>query len=746
MAHVLTSTQNLTVVTAPPPYALLEPKNSPARIGDTYQRILVPSEYEWLYDQVARGGIVAIDLETHGLDPMGINIPAGETPEIAGMGLAGDGFSAYCHRYDDPDEFDYLLFQLSKLKNVQWIGHNIYFDGLWLRDKLGYHPNWHVCTYALFRHLATEGWLGQQWGLKQVMTDLLLWESANTDELDNWLITNGHVNTSKNPKKGEMWRAPAGILGRYCVLDVEATYLFYTRILNPVYQDFPALQDYERKFTKLITILIDQKLTGIDIDIPALHDAYSQITGRLNELHHLMRTDASVVEHINGWEAAALAEFMKTEPPMYNKKPERKEPDRLRKDGQVSKNWLRWKELESRPVEISIRWTNWKERHDAILRGENDEYLFNFRSGDHLRWLFYEQLKYPIKKTTDTGIPTTDVDTLSKFGAVGKMLEEFLLLEKELSFVTKYLELTEDKNKTTLHAGFKTPGTLTGRLSGSEPNLQAVPKSERFLRALRAREGHVWIDADFTALEPVVSTELSGDPTLMQVYGPNAEKGADIYLHTGAGIPALARRIRGEGYIPGQLTPDVVAHVKKACKHERSICKVVYLSSSYGAGPRKIHATLNESGVQISIEEVEQIHRQYWELYSGIKTYERKLNDEWRVRGGWVFNGIGRPIGVHPDYRKDLVNRVIQSTGHDILVMYVDILSTLLTERGIDWTPIIIDFHDQSIVEVPKHQAELTKKAFQDAVDLLNKQIAGTIPLRIVPQVVNNLAEAKLEG
>jgi DNA polymerase I-like protein with 3'-5' exonuclease and polymerase domains len=230
----------------------------------------------------------------------------------------------------------------------------------------------------------------------------------------------------------------------------------------------------------------------------------------------------------------------------------------------------------------------------------------------------------------------------------------------------------------------------------------------------------------------------------MQVYGPDAEPGADIYLHTGAGIPALAQRIRAEGYVPGKLTKEVVAHVKKACKQERAICKVVYLSSQYGAGPKKIHETLNMQGVRISETAVREIHYQYWELYKGIKLWEAQLLDKWRVNNGWVLNGIGRPIGVHPDYKKDIVNRVIQSTGHDILVHYIYILDKWLRKHLGTYTPIVIDLHDQTIIEVPENRQEDALYCFRMAIEELNRQMGGVIPLRIVPQVVLNFAEAKL--
>lgn len=582
---LISKTDQLTVFAQPKPYALLQPRKLEPRTGEYHNLIIAPSDIQLIYDflQAAneRGDTVAIDLETRGTDPQ---LPESE---IVGIGFAGSDFSCYIDRTADRQAVDDLISTFPSLTNIRWIAHNISFDGLWFYHILRSHISWHVCTYALYRHLATEGWLGQQWSLKTAMTELLLWENTNEDGIDGWLRGNGYVNQSGNAQKSEMWRVPADILGSYCILDAEATYLLYTYILGPVYNRFPALVEYHgTHFMKLIEILIQQRLTGILVDRHALGEAYNEIADYLDSGLTNLRTNPEVVEHITAWEDSKKREIWDAQPEQYLRKKERKEPAQFTKSGEVSKNWEKWKQLEAQPPVVSKNWEKWEAKWKLTEAGLNEDCQFNFRSGDHLRWLFYNQLGYPVTKTTETGLPVVDVDTVGKFGETGKLLESYLLHQKEMGFVEAYLELTE--SRPTIHAGFKTPGTLTGRLSGTSPNLQQLPKSRRFLSSLVARPGHVWIDADFTALEPVVCTELTGDPALMQVYGPDAEPGADIYLHTGAGIPALAQRIRAEGYIPGKLTKEAVAHVKRVCKQERAICKVVYLSCLVEGTPVRV--------------------------------------------------------------------------------------------------------------------------------------------------------------
>lgn len=726
---LISSTDALTTYAQELPFALLKPKLCPPRTG-----LYTGTDLTEICDRLEQSHTpIAIDFETRGTDP---TLP--DTYSV-GMGLAGASLCVYISNRSIIDELIYFLID----KQIPCIAHNVSFDGQWVFHKYGRHLNWHACTYALYRHTATEGWPGQKWGLKQAMTELLQWQDTNTAELDQWLTDNGYINQSKNVQYGEMWRAPAEILGKYCALDAEATYLLYTEILEPVMLQFPELVEYHtNEFMTLTRTLIEQRLRGLAVDRPALEAAHNEITGELEPVEKWLRTESVLAPHIQQWQSTKLVEFLATMPEKYLKSKLGAEPAKFTSKGTVSKNWSKWYEKSLLPPVVSKTWENWCIKQAAIISGENKLATFNLRSGDHLRWLFYDALGYKPHEFTETGLPKVDTDSLHQFGEAGQALEKLLLLHKEHGFTTKYLELTESRN--TIHPGFRVPGTLTGRLSGVEPNIQQVPKSRRFLNTLVARPGHVWIDADFSSLEPVVTAEFSNDPTLMAIYGPKSDPGADIYLHTGAGIPALAGAIRASGYIPEKtITLEIAAHTKKVCKRERAICKTLFLGANYGAGARKIYKTLVMQGVDVSFDEVQTIHKQFWELYSGVKRFEWKLKDEWRSNGGWIMNGIGRPLGIHADYTKDIVNRFSQSTGHDILVKYVHVLVPFL--NYIEWYPIIMDFHDEVIIEVREEDAERAIDLFKQAEVELNRKLGGTIPLRINPIVCHSLADAKLE-
>ena len=391
--------------------------------------------------------------------------------------------------------------------------------------------------------------------------------------------------------------------------------------------------------------------------------------------------------------------------------------------------------------ELSLNWIKWNERFEEAKRTQH----FNLNSGAQLSWLLYEQMKFPITNRTDKGAPATNEDALLGMGEVGRKFLEISEKEKLVQFCAQTLELTRQDTRT-IHPGFMVPGTLTGRLSGKAPNLQQVPKVGRFLECWKPREGKVWVDCDHSAIEPVVLTELSRDPGLWTIYGPNAEPN-DVYLYVGASLPGIGEKIRATGYDPMFPTKETIQRAKKECKKERQIAKTIKLAADYGAGPGKLQYTLKVQGIQISMAEAEEMHAAFWDLFKGIRLWKRELEEQHKKNKGWVLNGIGRPLGVWQDSTKDLVNRVCQSTGHDIHLYYLQIVQSLLYEEGIEWTPVIADFHDQMIIEVDPKDAERVQYLMGvKAYEILNEKVGGQIRIKGEANVVQNLAYAKVEN
>jgi hypothetical protein len=250
------------------------------------------------------------------------------------------------------------------------------------------------------------------------------------------------------------------------------------------------------------------------------------------------------------------------------------------------------------------------------------------------------------------------------------------------------------------------------------------------------------VDFDVAALEPTVLAELSQDETLIKLYGPQAKLGQDIYLFNACHMPRLGDKVR-KYYDPENPTPETTKIAKEKCKVERGVSKTVTLASQYGASPARIKQTLDLENVKMSFKEVEEIHRAYWELYNGVKVYQAKLLDEWEGHGGWVFNGLGRPLTVSPDSTKDLLNRVCQSTGHDILLILLYYLDRLRFQSNVDFYFVFSDWHDETIVECSEKDGEKVLGFLHKALELTNQELQGSIRIRGNPKLCSTLWEAK---
>lgn len=781
---------------------LLSPRPTPPRSGSQYLiQVIDPSQVPQILEAAARSQVLAVDFETRGIDYSEVCTTIDHchdeqcrSTHIIGVGLAWDTGSAYLPYIEMPHEDSApILDMISRHQGL--IAHNVYFDGgVLLRHTSDYTVHWHACTLALYRLLSNEGWAGITHGLKGAMTEILQWEDSNEAGIDEWLVGHGYyignrrLETDYNalvaqyregklrPDKGEMWRVPHEILGAYCVLDAEATYLLYTEHLLPVVRKFPTMEEnFRNDWMYLIHLHIQQKMVGIRMDRRALVSRQQYLIETMTLLAEEFLARPEVVQHVLDMESEMRVPLAESEPVRHKKLPVQPiEPPQLKKDGTLSKNWEKWKaQVDSGKYTVptvSKNWENWHQRWTRAVNGLDETYRFNVQSKVQLAELFYRRLGYPVRILTDKEQPGTGSDALAQMGELGQILIRRDDALKELGFIAKYLDLIAHRD--TIHPSFGLPGTSTGRLSSRDPNLQQVKKTKAMMDLFVARNGHTWIDLDFHALEPVVTTEFSGDANMEAIYG-NIAKPNDIYLFVAYTVPQWRADLDRVGYDPYNPSNESVSAAKKdpITKHIRKIAKVVVLACAYGAGVDKILENLVNDGVQVTRDDVSEVHRGYWELFAGVKQYGYSLQDKWwetvdlpestkemyrswsksrhkreqipRNISGYVINGMGRPMCVTHDYKKDTLNRFIQSTGHDILVRYIRLVGEELDRRAIPWDPLIADMHDAMTVEVPDRCIVDTIEVFKDSLDELNRQLGGDIRLRGTPSSGKNLSAVK---
>lgn len=159
---------------------------------------------------------------------------------------------------------------------------------------------------------------------------------------------------------------------------------------------------------------------------------------------------------------------------------------------------------------------------------------FNPNSNQHLQELLYNILHLPIIDLTDSKQPATGAGTVEKLIHHTQDINQKELLEHLIGYskVTKILAafipsfedaiLKDDSDTVWLHGSFNIGGTVSGRLSSSNPNLQQIPANSTYGKTIKecfvAPEGWVMAGADFNSLEDYISALTTKDSNKLKVY------------------------------------------------------------------------------------------------------------------------------------------------------------------------------------------------------------------------------------
>lgn len=471
----------------------------------------------------------------------------------------------------------------------------------------------------------------------------------------------------------------------------------------------PIMDYHQRLFMTEVRLLTEQHLRGIEIDVKEMYACRADLQQRIGAHMNSFLNHPDVAHHIEQYNRDVEDAWRRTAPPQF------------KKDGTES-----------------ARYQQWLARKDKVLK----ENVFNPNSKPQLADLFYIKMGYKPQKFTPTGRAVVDKKTLPLLGEAGRTLNKYNLLVKRRGYTSRILETVDVSGR--LYPQFNSVGTVSTRLGGSGGiNFQQLFKEPHFLSCFRARDGHKLVQADAEALEPVILAEFSQDPALLALYGPGA-KTNDVYLFVASKIPGLGDEIL-KYYDPNNPTPEGIKLAKTHCKRERSIAKLVQLSSTYGAGAKKIHETLTFAGIDITFREVRSIHAAYWKLFAGVKRFERQLLDIWSANGGWIPSILGTPIAVSPDRIKDIISAFCQTSGHLFLQIWIYHIDRLRRERGAEMYPWMVDLHDEVFWEVPDAHTEAAAQLVSDALDCANAEVAMDIKIKGPAMIVDNMGEVKCE-
>lgn len=110
-----------------------------------------------------------------------------------------------------------------------------------------------------------------------------------------------------------------------------------------------------------------------------------------------------------------------------------------------------------------------------------------------------------------------------------KAILDYRATDKLLStYVDKLPECINSKTGR-IHCNFNQYGAKTGRMSSDNPNMQNIPSHNHDIRKMFvATEGYVLMSSDYSQQEPKVMTAMCGDPSMIQAYKEGKDLYASI--------------------------------------------------------------------------------------------------------------------------------------------------------------------------------------------------------------------------
>ena len=251
-----------------------------------------------------------------------------------------------------------------------------------------------------------------------------------------------------------------------------------------------------------------------------------------------------------------------------------------------------------------------------------------------------------------------------------------------------------------LHTQYNQAGTATGRLSSSNPNLQNIPIRTELGREIRAafiaEPGFVLLAADYSQIELRLLAHLSEDPLLVEAF----QRGDDIHALTASAV---------FGVPPREQTPE---HRRRAKAINYGI---VYGVSAFGLAQQ----------LGTSPKEAEQYIQQYFARYAGVRQFRDKTLEEVRqsLQVRTLFGRLRRIPEINSkDYNargfaeRTAINTPLQGTAADLMKLAMLRVHRELRERQLG-ARLILQVHDELILEVPKEQIQETAALVRAAME-----------------------------
>ena len=334
----------------------------------------------------------------------------------------------------------------------------------------------------------------------------------------------------------------------------------------------------------------------------------------------------------------------------------------------------------------------------------------------------------PIKK--GKSFHSTDVEVLERLSVdpdIETNLPSLVLEYRKLTkLVNTYLvSLGETINPKTgrIHASFNQTGTATGRLSSSDPNLQNIPIRSEIGRNIRKAfipdEGNMFVAADYSQVELRMLAHLSGDEALIHAF----IDGQDIHK-------AVASEVFGTA-------------IDDISDQQRSAAKAVNFGIVYGITSWGLARQLG-----CDVDRATAIIDDYKSNFSGIQSFLDQCTKQ-AIEYGYVETIMHRRRHIYaidssnPQQqalaKRVAINSVVQGSAADLIkIAMINVQRDL--QSKFEGARLLLQIHDELVVEVPKENAEPVRDFL---VDVMESAMELDVPIVADASIAANWAECK---
>ncbi|MDD7363318.1 MAG: DNA polymerase I [Peptoniphilus sp.] len=349
---------------------------------------------------------------------------------------------------------------------------------------------------------------------------------------------------------------------------------------------------------------------------------------------------------------------------------------------------------------------------------------FNINSPKQLSEILFEKLGLqPIKKTK-TGY-STNQEVLEKLRDEHEIVDAILNYRQLSKIQSTYVEglkaeITDDGK---IHSTFQQTITATGRISSTDPNLQNIPIKTEAGRAIRkafvAKEGHRFIDADYSQIELRILAHVSGDDVMRDAFN----RGADIHATTASQV--------------FHTDPEEVTKLMRS-RAKAVNFGIVYGISDYGLS-RDLDIPRKEAKVYID---------NYLKRFSGVHQFMEDIVEVGKAQGyvetlfhrrRYIPELSAKNFSVRSFGERVALNMPIQGTAADMIKKAMVSVYTQLKEKNLK-SKLLLQVHDELIVEAPDDEADEVKKLL---IDTMESALPLSIPVRVEVETGENWYESK---